>query len=198
MEQAAQQATAMQVNLRKANALQESIMEAIRGIELENTITLTEFDDVDSKLAEAQAKLVTNMGRIDRLYQAYYDIRTVVGEQNSRGISAKLAVIAQHEKIIGVLTGQANVQPRLDANVIKGKLAKIAKGTTDGATVYGRREEVTTSILDAATIQAIKSDIVDLKKTKRKLQDSLLEDNINTKVTLPQNVVDTLNTEKLI
>ena len=198
MEQAAQQATAMQVNLRKANALQESILETIRSIGLDTTITLTEFDDVDAKLDEAQAKLVKNLARIDNLYGAYYDIRTAVGEQNSKGISAKLAMIAQHEKVIGVLTGQANTQPRTDVNVIKGKLAKIANSGTDGTSMYGRRDEVTTTILDENMIAEIKTNISSLKNTKRKLQDSLLEDNISMKITLPQNVVDILRAENLI
>lgn len=188
----------MTVSLRKANALQETILETIRGIQLENTITLTEFDDVDVKLDDAQAKLIKNLDRIDRLYAAYYGIRTEVGQANSQGISAKLATIAQYEKVIGVLSNQANTSPRTDINVIKGKLTKIANSSNDQSSLYGRRDEIGTSILTEEMIDVIKARITDLKNTKRKLQDSLLEDNINIKIALPQDIVNTLNAEKLI
>ena len=195
-----QQATSMQINLRKANALQEVIMDTIRGIRLETNITLTEFDDVDTKLSQAQIKLMADLERIELLYRAYYDIRAAVGRVTggTGGISDKLATIAQAEKQIAVQTGLANQTARMDVNVIKGKLEKISKGSEVREGLYARREEVTTSILDQSVLDILKASVANLKKVKRNLQDSLLEDNINTKITLDQGTVDTLNAEKLI
>ena len=201
MEQAAQQATAMQINLRKANALQEVIMDTIRGIRLETNITLTEFDDVDAKLSQAQIKLMADLERVELLYRAYYDIRVAVGRVTggTGGISDKLAAIAQAEKQIAVQTSLANqTTTRMDVNVIKGKLEKIAKGSEIREGLYARREEVVTSVIEEGVMDMLKASIANLKKVKRNLQDSLLEDNINTKITLSQGTVDTLNAEKLI
>lgn len=198
MEQATAQATSMQINLRKANALQDVILETIRGIRLETNITLTEFDDVDAKLAEAEGKLLNDLDRIEKLYKAYYSIRAAVGRVNSGNISDKLAFIAQAEKQIGVQSNLAVCPQRMDVNVVKGKLEKIARGSDVREGLYSRREEVTTSVLKQETLDLLKSSVANLKKVKRQIQDSLLEDNINTKIIVEQDVVDILNYEKLL
>ena len=73
----------MEITLRKANAVQNSINEAIRSIKIETSIELNEFQDVTAELQAANNLLLSNDNRRQKLLLALYNIRGLVGISES-------------------------------------------------------------------------------------------------------------------
>ena len=53
----------MNITLRKANAVQNSINDTIKGIKVDFTVELNEFQDVEAAITKANSDLVANDGR---------------------------------------------------------------------------------------------------------------------------------------
>ena len=190
----------MNISLRKACALQNSINETIRGITIKTTIDLNEFQDPIVELQQANDKLFSSDGRRQQLLLALYNIRGLVGTANaSCGIDLKLATAAFIDKRIGQLEGIASLSPMTEEHVIVGKLDKIRNRKEDNArSLYGREDTVTTSVVNQAQIDLAKAEIQNLKKQKQKLNDEVLELNIKTDIPLSDEVVAILTAESLI
>lgn len=190
----------MNITLRKANALQNSINDAVKNIKVELNVELNEFQNVEEAITKANSDLVINDGRRQALTMALYNIRALVGTANaSSGIDTALAKAAFIDKRIGQLEQLANANEITALDVIKGKLEKI-KSLKDEARsrVFGYGDTVTTSILSKDQISQAKTEILNLKKQKQKLNDEILELNIKTEIPLSEEVVKTLQSEGLL
>ncbi len=188
----------MKLTLRKASALQNSIQEAIKTIELKAATTINEFQDANVVLAEANATLVANDKRRNALTKALYTIRGQVGLANATsGVSDRLSDAAYVDKRIGQLQGLISVSVQDDITVIGGKLEKIRNRKEDAHSYY-REDVVNTGVLTAEQVEAFKTEQRDLKKRKQKLNDEILELNVRTEVELSDEVVATLNAENLL
>jgi len=190
----------MNITLRKANAIQSSINDAIRGIKVEKTIELTEFQDPVVELQKANDKLFASDARRQKLLLALYNIRGLVGAANaSAGIDMNLAKAAFIDKRIAQLDEIANSDSVTDIAVIKGKLDKIRNRKEESrASLYGRDDTVSTSVIGAEQVDQAKIEIKNLKKQKQKLNDEILELNIKTEIPLTDEVVATLQAEGLV
>lgn len=190
----------MNITLRKANAVQHSINEAIRSIKVHTHVELNEFQDPVEALQKANSEMLTNDSRRQKLLLALYNIRGLVGTANtSSGIDLALSKAAFIDKRIGQLEEMANAQPVTSLEVIQGKLEKIKTRPADArASLYGREETVSTSIVGAEQIDQAKTEIKNLKKQKQKLNDEILELNIRTEIPLTDEVVATLTAEGLL
>jgi hypothetical protein len=190
----------MNITLRKANAIQNSIQEAIRGIRIETTIELNEFQDVEAELTKANTAMVENDARRQKLLLALYNIRGLVGTANSAsGIDTALAKAAFIDKRISQLEDLASSKPIQSLTVIKGKMDKIRNRKDESrASIYGRDETVSTSVIDQVQIDQANTEIKNLKKQKQKLNDEILELNIKTEIPLSDDVVNTLQTEGIL
>ena len=190
----------MNITLRKANAIQSSINDAIRGIKVEKTIELTEFQDPVVELQKANDKLFANDARRQKLLLALYNIRGLVGAANaSAGIDMNLAKAAFIDKRIAQLDEIANSDSVTDIAVIKGKLDKIRNRKEESrASLYGRDDTVSTSVIGAEQVDQAKIEIKNLKKQKQKLNDEILELNIKTEIPLTDEVVATLQAEGVV
>jgi len=73
----------MNITLRKANAVQNSINDAIKHIKFETTIELNEFQDPNLVLTDANNKLFAADARRQKLLLALYNIRGLVGTANA-------------------------------------------------------------------------------------------------------------------
>ena len=197
MEQAAQQGVKVSITLRKANAIQQSILDTIRGIPLESNVSINEFEQPAQKITEASNKLIASIFVVSQLYQALYSIRLLVGEANAKnGIDSLLTNIAHTEKDIQLNTQVSNFQARTNLDVIKGKLEKIK--TTESTSVYSRSGEVSTGVMEDADIAKFKLSINALKKYKQQMQDKVLELNIKTEIELPSDIVAILENADLL
>jgi hypothetical protein len=189
----------MNISLRKASALQNSINDAIKGIKIATSIDLNEFQDVAQELKNANDTLFNNDSRRQRLLLALYNIRGLVGSANAQsGIDLKLATAAFVDKRIGQLEGV--VDPVINLEVINGKLDKIRndKSETSRSRIYGFSDTVSTNVIGHEQLDAIGAEIKNLKKQKQKINDEVLELNIKTEIPLSEEVVATLQSEGLI
>lgn len=189
----------MNISLRKASALQNSINEAIKGIVLNGQITLTEFHVFDVENSKAKTAFKTDLHRRDTLVKALYEIRKQVSAANSRfGINDKLTEIAFLEKQIQNYTSLAGSSVAEQDAVVLGKLEKIKNRKEDIRSIYGAETTVTTTVFTAEDIKGFKAAIGIAKKSKQKLQDEVLELNVRTDISLSTEVVQTLNSESLL
>ena len=191
----------MNITLRKANAVQNTINEAIRGIKITTNIELNEFQNVETELKKANDTLVANDGRRQKLLLALYNIRGLVGTANAAsGIDLALAKAAFIDKRIAQLQELADGQAVTDLTVINGKLEKIRNDKSENSrrSLYGYNDTVSTSVLGQNQIDDAKAEIKNLKKQKQKLNDEVLELNIKTEIPLSDDVVATLTAEGLL
>lgn len=190
----------MEINLRKAKALQEQILSEIKNITLSDKLTISEFStNPESEIKSALEKFNDQYQSIDNLYAVYYNIRAGVAEKNSMaGISDTLANIAFCEKMIGILQSVIpKTSTMLDFNVIEARLNQI-KSTSFEKRTYGFQDYVNTSILDEATIKEYETALKSLKRQKIKAQESLLNANVVNKITLSEFDVNILKKFDLI
>lgn len=191
----------MNITLRKANALQNSIQEAVKNIKIDLTVEINEFQNVEEVLSKANSTLVDNDGRRQKLTMALYNVRALVGTANAAsGINTSLAKAAFIDKRIGQLEELAKAVEITSLEVIKGKLEKIKndKGENSRRSIYGYSDTVSTSVLAKDQIAQAKTEILNLKKQKQKLNDEILELNIKTEIPLSDEAVATLAAEGLI
>ncbi len=190
----------MNITLRKANAIQTSINDAVKNIKVDLSVEINEFQNIEETLAKANNTLIENDARRQKLTMALYNIRALVGTANTAsGIDTALAKAAFIDKRIGQLDQLAGANEITSLEVIKGKIEKI-KNLKDEARsrIYGYGDTVTTSVLSKDQIAQAKAEILNLKKQKQKLNDEILELNIKTEIPLADDVVQTLQAEGLL
>ena len=191
----------MNITLRKANAVQHSITEAIKNIKIDLTVEINEFQSVEDVITKANSTLVENDGRRQKLTMALYNIRALVGTANTAsGIDTALAKAAFIDKRIGQLEELAKATEITALDVIKGKLDKIRndKSESTRSRIYGYSDTVTTGVLGLEQIAQAKAEVLSLKKQKQKINDEVLELNIKTEIPLTEDVVAVLQAEALI
>jgi hypothetical protein len=186
----------MQISLRKANAFQVAINEALKGLEFKTDVSINEFQKPEATIEAASATFFTNITRRSGLLQALYEIRKSTAAANAaNSIDNRLADLALLEKEVTFYASHAKGQARLDSEVIHGKLVKIINRTEES---YYTKAEVETSVLTADDLKALSLLAVAAKKAKQKLQDELLELNIRTTITLSDEVVAILTAEDIL
>jgi len=190
----------MNITLRKANAIQHSINEAIKNIKVDLSVELNEFQDIEITLQKANTELLVNDSRRQKLTMALYNIRALIGTANAAsGINTTLAKAAFIDKRIGQLEELAKAAEMMSLEVIKGKLEKIKNSKDEGRrSLYGYNDTVTTNVLANEQIAQAKTEVLSLKKQKQKLNDEVLELNIKTEIPLSDDTVATLQAENLL
>jgi uncharacterized protein YdcH (DUF465 family) len=187
----------MKITLRKANALQNSINDALKQILVVSEVALTEFHRPEDEIARVRAEAEKNIQRRERLNHALYDIRQrVAGANTNAGVSTNLTLVAEIEKQIQFYTGLSGKEVRQGHEVVAGKLRKIAE--TKSERLYGYSDTVNTSVWTAEDIAGFKKTVSDLKKSKQQLQDIILETNVRTEIELSDETVAVLQAEGLI
>ena len=192
---------AHKINLRRAAALQTTLLDTIKTVAIQPNINLNEWQDPAQALRDANAKLLANDARRNDLLMSVYSIRSQVAAFNATsGISSKLTHMAYIDKRMAQLTDMINGVEKIDTiDVIEGKLEKIRNRPADSrASIYGHNDEVTASVLTAEQIEGIRGVIRDLKKQKNALNDEVLELNVRTEFELADDVEAVLTREGLI
>lgn len=188
----------MNITLRKANAIQNTILEAIKGIKIELTVQLNEFQDPEDAIKTANDLVLANDQRRASLLTAYYNIRGLVGQANSAsGIDLLLTKAAFIDKRIVQVEELAKSDVMTDAEVIQGKLQKLRE-TEAKSRLYGYGDTVATGVLVKEQVEKLKKQVQELKKSKQKLNDEILELNIKTEIPLSDETVAALTAEGLL
>lgn len=181
----------MNLTLRKANAIQAAINESIKGLKMEVNTTLHEYEAIGEQLTLARDRFWKNFQTRNQLTKSLYEIRAKVAQQNANsGINDKLSEVAYIDKQIGYNNQLIQNGLMKPLKVLQGEVEKNAEATEDRF-AYGRRD-VTTSILDEDEIVDLKTELAKLKREKQKIQDVLLELNIQTQIELSEETVTTL------
>jgi uncharacterized protein YdcH (DUF465 family) len=176
----------MNITLRKANAVQLSINEMVKGLSFDTSVSLNEFEDAAAQIDAVRSVFDTHSATRTKLVGALYEIRKAVAVANAdAGINDMLAEVAMLEKEIQFYNTFATKTPRLSDAVIAGKMEKI-KGMKDENRLYGRYDTVDTGIFNKEEIEFFKRNVADLKRQKQKLQDTLLELNVQTEIQLDE------------
>jgi len=190
----------MNISLRKANALQNSINELLKTITSVDTINVNEFEDAEAKIATANKDSQEVYQRQVALVEALYDIRSNVASANTNaGITEMLTKVARLDKLIAVNQKMADRTIRISEEVLAGKLNKIRNSKDEGRSlVYDRYSEVSTGFVTEAGNQYYKTIVAGSKRDKQRLQDAILEANVRTEIVIDAMTENTLRKEGLI
>ena len=187
----------MKITLRKANALQLAIGEAVKNISVETDVKINEFQNGEVEIARVAAEFQSNLHRRTQLMDAMYAIRKAVSTANAdSGVDIMLADVAQLEKQVQFYNGLASKKVREDAVVVEGQLGKLRESKDERRSIYGYSNTVDTSVLTAEDIKSFRTAAAAAKKAKQKLQDELLEINVRTEIEVAH--VDFLTAEGLL
>lgn len=177
----------MKLTLRKANTVQTAINEAIKGLDLSTSVTLNEFEGVQEQIDAVRGRFWKAAETRTGLVMALYEIRAKVAQANAAsGINDHLARIAYLDKQISHNTMLAGKGPQTSLRVLNGQVGKDAEAKSD---VYYGRQATTTSIFTEQEIESFKHAAADYKREKQRLQDVLLELNVQTKIELNEETV---------
>jgi len=190
----------MNITLRKANAIQISINDALKAISFETQVKINEFQDAEAEIARAALEFKTDLARRDALTEALYEIRKSVGSANAAvGIDTRLADVANLEKQIQFYNGLAGKTVRESEKVVAGRLDKIRNGKDEGRrSIYGYADTVDTSVFTREDLDGFRKLVAKAKKSKQKFQDEILELNVQTTIELSATAEATLATEGLL
>ena len=193
----------MQVNLRKANAIQAEIRKAISAVKLELNVAVTEYTvDISAGLAAAELNFITAIQRKEALNKVLFNIRTQVGKANAAsGISDVLAEVQRVDAVLTIVGTVANAAEAKPLSEITARIDKMkANVTADARTaLYGERyNNVETSVVTQQMIAQYKTRMKELKREKQALQDKLLTLNVGTTITLDAGEVDLLKDEGIL
>ena len=190
----------MKINLRKANALQLAIQDAIKSIKFDTEVKINEFQVAEDVIANCRQDFAIKQERHRNLLNSLYDIRKAVSQANSaRGVDIKLADVALMDKKIQYIAELAGKSTRDSVEVVAGKMEKIRNRKDDTRSIYyGQDATVDTSIFTPEDIAGFRTAVSMGKKAKQKLQDELLEINVRSEIDLSADVVTVLTAEGLL
>jgi hypothetical protein len=177
----------MQINLRKANALQAEIRKAISSSGVSDTVSVTEYTgDIAGALNNAMDAFATDVTRKVALNTALFNIRKSVAQANATsGISDILADVQTIDAVMAVYSGVATKAVAKSVEEITARVEKLKVTPTNESRIYGDRfNNVETSVVEQSTIDVAKVKVKELKREKQTLQDKLLTLNVNTTITI--------------
>ena len=194
----------MQVNLRKANAIQSEIRKAISAVKTDVNFSVTEFTvSIVDAMEAAQKDFLAAVKRKEDLNTALFDIRAAVGRANAQaGIGDLLADVERIDGKMNVISVVANAQAAKSFDEVRARVEKlktVSAGENSRLALYGDRySNVETSVVAQGVIDTFKAEVKNLKRAKQDLQDKLLNLNVGTTITLSADTVKVLKEEGIL
>ena len=193
----------MQVNLRKAAAIQSEISSTLREIEVSPYLIFEDRDRVVEEMTEKTQEWKTNLLRKQTLNAVLYSIREKVGNANITSGVSKL--LTEERRInadmhwLEAILDKCKGEKYYSADEIVSKLEQLEKKSEDRENYFLRRGLAVSSILvTREELAEYRKEMSGLKKQLRKINDSLLELNISTEISLSDKEVTVLETEDLL
>jgi len=190
----------MNISLRKANAIQNTINDLLKSITVVETANLNEFEDAEAVVAAKAQESFVAFQRQTALVEALYDIRSnIASANNATGITELLTQIARLDKLIVINQKMSDRPVRISPEVINGKLNKLRNSKDEGRSMlYDRYSELSTGVATEANNQSFKEAVAAHKREKQRLQDLVLEANVRNEIIIDAMTENTLRTEGLI
>ena len=193
----------MQVNLRKAAAIQSEISSALREIEVSPYQVFEDKERVVEEVAEKTQEWKTNLLRKQTLNAVLYSMRDKVGQANVASGVSKL--LTEERRInadmhwLEAILDKCKSEKCYSADEIVSKLEQLEKKSEDRENYLSLRGFAVSSILvTKEELAEYRKEMSGLKKQLRKINDSLLELNISTEISLSDKEVTVLETEDLL
>jgi hypothetical protein len=178
----------MEINLRKANAVQAEIRRVINTVATAPTVSVNEFtQNVVDTVTGAAVEFSNAVNRKAALTNALYNIRSAVAAANaSAGVNSILTEVERIDALIVIENTVANQKVGMSFEEISARIEKFRAAPADiRSTVYSDRySNVETSVLSADVIDASKQEIKNLRRQRQNLQDKLLSVNVNTLISI--------------
>lgn len=178
----------MEINLRKANAIQAEIRKAIAGVKLEATVSVTEFTpNLAEALVGASVAYSKAVDRKIALTGALYNIRKSVANANATaGINTLLGDVEAIDKTMAIHSEVAIATVAKELAEVTARVEKLKAAPQDArSSIYGDRyNNVETGVVTPTAIQAAKDKVKELKRQRQALQDKLLSLNVNQQITI--------------
>jgi len=194
----------MQINLRKASALQSDIHEILRNVEVETVATFEEREVVVDEMTEAIGEWRTNLERKTDLINVLFSIRQKVGAANAEsGLNDLLTEhrrVTEQKELLEELTNRLKGK-MLTVDQVVTKLAQLEERAANAKDSYfarGRDVEVRTELMDKDDLNDYRSQIRSLKKLQRSINEQVLELNVRTIIDLSEAEVQVLSNEDLV
>jgi hypothetical protein len=180
----------MKISLRKANALQTTIQEAINEPFVGN-VMISKYDNVDTVYNTASKVLEDTIEKKFCLIDVLYSIRKKVGEASaSCGVAELLTNLANNEKT-AAFAKQLAATPY--PTIVKEQISKILTDLAEQKDSYGRiKDALNMSLLSKETIDSYKSTVNVLRRQKQTISDKLLNLNVSTEIELDENEITVL------
>lgn len=194
----------MQINLRKANAIQSEIRKAITAVKAESNVSVSEFTtDIPKVVADSAAEFLNAIRRKEQLNTALFEIRAAVGRANAQaGVGDLLAEVERIDGKLSIISTVASAQVAKSIDELKARVEKVKAATADQnarMSLYGDRyNTVETSVVVQSVIDDFKAEVKNLKRAKQDLQDKLLNVNVSTNITLSADTVSVLKEEGIL
>ena len=192
----------MQINLRKASAIQAEIRKAINGVKVEQNVSVSEFTtDVEAAIGKAELEFRQAIERKEALNKALFQIRAAVGRANvESGINDVLADIQLIDAQIALKSTVASAALRKDVTEINARIVKFKQApSNDRLALYGDRyNNIESGVVSEAAQAAAKAELKILKRDRQGLNDKLLQLNVNTLIQLSDPTKLTLQEEGLV
>lgn len=194
----------MQVNLRKANAIQSEIRKAISAVKTDVNVSVTEFTvSIVDAMDAAQKEFLAAVKRKEDLNTALFDIRAAVGRANAQaGIGDLLADVERIDGKMNAISVVATAQAAKSFDEVRARVEKLKAanvGENARLAIYGDRySNVETSVVSQGVIDTYKAEVKNLKRAKQDLQDKLLNLNVGTTITLSADTVKVLKEEGIL
>ena len=187
------------VTLRKANAIQGEIRRLIASKNASETISITEFTaDVAEVLEKAMDNFAVDVTRKVALNTALFNIRKSVSRANATsGISDLLADIELIDATMAIYSGISTKEVAKSLTEINARVEKVKTAPAE-TRMYGRYDNVETSVVEQSTIDIAKDTVKKLKREKQNASDKLLTLNVNTTIDISDVDVMVLKIEGII
>lgn len=193
----------MNISLRRAAALQNSISEAINAIKLNSNVDITVYENKTQKIEASRQQVLTNWSRLEKLISTLYVIRADVSKANSEsGISTALTELARLQRLQQHLNNLSRIVPG-NASIIDGRfdaLVQKAKTGDGNYDQYGRVNDTINNVeaLNEADVANFKELLTKNKRAIQSIKDTILELNVSTKIDIDEQVVAFLQAEGLL
>lgn len=192
----------MDISLRKAAALQNSIAEALKALKLDTAVSVSIHEpDVQGKIEAAKIAWKAAFAQRKALLDALYDIRKKVSEANqTAGVGDLLAHAARVEKDIQSLSDLVTVNTRESSEILSARIERMkTREDAPQARFTGvPQDEIRVSLVDDTEKSAFESELRALKRTRQSLKDALLEANARAMIRLSATTVEILQAEELV
>ena len=178
----------MEINLRKANAVQAEIRKAVNAHAVDANVSVSEFtQDLSGTILSAKDAYLANMKRKVALTTALYNIRKSVANANAvAGVNTLLGDVEVIDKTMAIHSEVACATVAKELAEVTARVEKLKTAPADArSSIYGDRyNNVETSVVTPTAIQVAKDKVKELKRQRQTLQDKLLTLNVNTLITV--------------